>query len=204
MIAFNKDQRKHLRWQNDFVVLLPHIERLLKRAFSRLDPDKRDEAIQCATVFCLLSYMRLHRRGRVHVVTASTLVWYAIKQTKCGRPAVGRMNSKELMSSYGQLRRRLKGSTSQKLASVERGWIEQLVEDKRAPVPDQVAARLDVGAWISTLSNRSKLIAADLASGFTTSETAAKYYLSAGRISQLRRQLQESWMQFSGELAPLN
>ena len=204
MIAFSRDSQKHHSWQNDFVMLLPHIERLLQRAFSRLDPDKRDEAIQCATVFCLLSYKRLHRRGRTHVATASTLVWYAVKQTKCGRPAVGRMNSKELMSSYGQLRRRLKGSSSQTHASVERGWIEQLVEDKRAAVSDQVAARLDFGAWISTLSNRSKRIAADLASGFTTSEAAVKHRLTPGRISQIRRQLQESWLQFAGELAPVN
>ena len=71
MIALNKDTRKHLCWQKDFVVLLPQIERLLKHVFGRLDPDKRDEAIQCSTMFCLLSYMRLHRRGRAHLVMAS-------------------------------------------------------------------------------------------------------------------------------------
>jgi hypothetical protein len=180
---------------------LPQIERRLNRAFCHLDPDKREEAIQCATVFCLLWFMRLHRRGRAHLATAGTLAWYAAKQTKSGRPAVGRMNSKEVMSSYGQLRRRLKGSSSHTHASVERGWIEQIVDDRRAPIPELVAARMDVAVWISTLSRRFRRIAADLARGFTTSETAVRHGLSAGRISQIRRELETSWMQFQDKPA---
>ena len=74
-----------------------------------------------------------------------------------------------------------------------------LVEDKRAPVPDQVAAKMDVGAWFATLTKRMKEIAKDLAFGFSTSEVAAKHGVTAGRISQLRRLLEESWLMFQGE-----
>jgi hypothetical protein len=203
MIAFNRGSRKDCLWQVDFVPLLPQIERLLNRAFSRLDRDKREEAIQCATVFCLLSYMRLHSRGRTHLVTASTLAWYAVKQTKSGRPAVGRMNSKDVLSSYAQWRRGIKVESSH-AGTVQQGWIDELVEDKRAPVLEQVAVKLDAAAWIRTLPRRLTRIAADLALGCTTSETAVKHGLSAGRISQIRRQLESSWNEFQGEATAVN
>ena len=74
-----------------------------------------------------------------------------------------------------------------------------LVEDKRAPVPDQVAAKMDVGAWFATLTKRMKEIAKDLAFGFSTSEVAKKHGVTAGRISQMRRMLEESWLMFQGE-----
>jgi hypothetical protein len=199
MIAVHEDRRYHGGWQQDFVELLPQIEERLKLTFRHLDPDGREEAIQSATVFCLLSFMRLHRRGRAGAVSASNLVWYGVLQVKCGRPAVGRMNSKEVLSLYAQLRRGIKVEPIHTHAPTEPSWIALLVEDKRAPVPDQVAARLDFAAWIHTLSRRFQRIAADLACGFTTSEMAQKYGLSPGRISQIRRELEASWMRFQSK-----
>jgi uncharacterized Zn finger protein (UPF0148 family) len=77
-------------------------------------------------------------------------------------------------------------------------WIATLVLDKRASVSDQVAAKMDVGAWFATLTKRMKGIAKDLAFGCSTSEVAEKHGVTAGRISQLRRTLEESWGQFQG------
>jgi hypothetical protein len=44
-----------------------------------------------------------------------------------------------------------------------------------------------------------KQIAKDLAFGCSTSEVAKKYGVTAGRISQLRRSLEESWATFQQE-----
>ena len=46
------------------------------------------------------------------------------------------------------------------------------------------------------------LIAKDLAFGCSTSEVAEKHGLTAGRISQLRRVLEEWWAAFQQEAAP--
>ncbi len=62
-----------------------------------------------------------------------------------------------------------------------------------------MAAKLDVGAWFATLTKRLKEIATDLAFGFSTSEVAEKHGVTAGRISQLRRMLEESWLAFQQE-----
>jgi hypothetical protein len=62
---------------------------------------------------------------------------------------------------------------------------------------------MDVGAWFATLTKRMKEIAKDLAFGCSTSEVAEKHGVTAGRISQLRRSLEESWAAFQQEAAPV-
>ena len=103
------------------------------------------------------------------------------------------MNGKEPLSRYAQI-----GNGIQ-IEPTHGKWIEMLVEDKRASVPDQVAAKIDVGAWFATLTKRMNEIAKDLAFGCSTSEVAKKYGVTAGRISQMRRTLEESWMVFQGK-----
>ena len=106
------------------------------------------------------------------------------------------MNAKEPLSRYGQI------SNDIQVEREAGNWIHVLVEDKRAPVADQVAARMDVTAWFTTLTKRMMEIAKDLAFGCSTSEVAKKHGVSAGRISQLRRTLEESWNTFQQETAP--
>ena len=194
MIAFN-NERNETTWQSAFVAMLPEIEQKLRLAFSRLDPEAREDAIEEAIVHSLFSYSRLHDQGRADVATASSLAWYSSRHVKRGRPAGGRMNGKEPLSRYGQISNHIE---------VERqtsNWIDTLVEDRRAAVPDQVAAKMDVGAWFATLTKRTKEISKDLAFGCSTSEVARKHGVTAGRISQLRRTLEESWAKFQSEPA---
>ncbi len=106
------------------------------------------------------------------------------------------MNGKDVLSRYAQI-----GNGIQ-IEPRQSDWIETLVEDKRASVADQVAAKLDVSAWFATLTKRMKEIAKDLAFGCSTSEVARKHGVTAGRISQLRRTLEESWAAFQQEAAP--
>jgi len=112
---------------------------------------------------------------------------------KRGRPAAGKMNGKDVLSRYAEIGNRIRVDRSQGQ------WIDVLVFDKRAPILDLVAAKMDVGAWFATLSRRMKRIAKDLAFGCSTSEVAAKHGVTASRISQMRRSLAESWGEFQGE-----
>jgi hypothetical protein len=197
MIAVNIElQDNETNWQSNFVTMLPEIERRLRRAFRNLDSASREESIAEGVVHCLLSFARLHDQDRAEAASASTLAWYAALAVKRGRPAGNRMNGKEPLSRYAQV-----GNGIQ-VEQRHGNWLDLLVEDKRASVPDQVAARMDVGAWLATLSRRMRQIAKDLALGCSTSETARKYGVTAGRISQLRRSLEASWMAFQNEAAP--
>jgi hypothetical protein len=175
-----------MSWQAEFAGMLPELETLFRRQFQWLSGDTREEAIQEAIVSALIAYSRLKERGKAHVATATTLAYYALKHVKRGRPAVGRMSKREPMSRYAQL-----GSGLQREM-----WIADITDDKYAPVPDVVATRLDCRAWFATLPRRIRRIATDLAVGFTTAEMARRYGLTAGRISQIRRELETSWRAF--------
>jgi len=192
MIAFN-DEQNETTWQSNFVSMLPEIEQKLRLAFCRLDPEAREDAIEEGVVHSLLACSRLHEQGRAEVATPSSLAWYSSRHVRRGRPAGGRMNGKEPLSRYGQI------SNDIEVERQTSNWIDTLVEDKRADVADQVAAKMDFRAWFATLTKRMKEIAKDLAFGCSTSEVAKKHGVTAGRISQLRRTLEESWTTFQQE-----
>jgi DNA-binding CsgD family transcriptional regulator len=198
-----KPKQQQSQWQESFVAMLPEIQQRLRRAFRNLDAASRDEAVAEAVVHCLLAYARLHERGRAEVATASTLAFYAARQVRRGRPAAGRMNGKEPLSRYARVKKGFQIERLHNYNARQDRWIDMLVEDKRASVADQVAAKLDVGAWFGTLTQRMKQIARDLAYGFSTSEVAKKHGVTPGRISQLRRALEESWATFQQEAAPV-
>ena len=197
MIAINNEPNgNETSWQTRFVTMLPEIQQRLRQAFRHLDAEAREDSIEEAIVHSLLSYSRLHERGRAESASPSSLAWYATLQVKRGRLAGSRMNGKEPLSRYAQL------GNGIRIEQMQGNWIDAMVEDKRASVTDQVAAKMDVGAWFATLTKRMKEIAKDLAFGFTTSEVAMKYGVSSGRVSQLRRTLEESWAAFQQEAAP--
>jgi hypothetical protein len=198
MIAINNERPvNETEWQSSFVTMLPEIQQRLRRAFRHLDAASREESTAEGVVHCLLSYARLHEQGRAEDATASTLSWYAALAVRRGRPAGSKMNSKEPLSRYAQI-----GNGIQ-VEQRPGNWLDLLVEDKRASVPDQVAAKMDVSDWFATLSRRMKQIARDLACGFSTSEVAEKHGVTPGRISQLRRTLEESWAAFQHESVPV-
>jgi hypothetical protein len=188
-------------WQADFLDLLPEIQQRLYQAFRRRDPATRDEAIADGTVLCLLSYTRLHQQGRAANITAASLTWYAAKQLRSGRSAGCRLNSNEPLALYAQRRRGIRVEPLHESKPHDEMWIDAITQDRRSTVLDQVAAKLDVAAWLSTLCRRTRQIAADLAQGGTTAEVARKYDVTSGRISQLRRELATSWSKFQQEPA---
>jgi hypothetical protein len=202
MIAITADNPSpRTDWQVGFLELLPEIQGRLRQAFRQRDAEAREEAIADGTALCLLAFRQLQKRGGTEHITASNLTWFAAKQIRSGRSASCRLNSNEPLAIYAQQRRgiraqRLHGSTLE-----DRLWIDALVQDRRSSVLDQVAAKLDVAASFKTLRQRTRRIAADLATGCTTSEVAKKHGVTASRISQLRQELAVSWSEFQHEPA---
>ena len=78
---------------------------------------------------------------------------------------------------------------------------ESLLEDRRAGPAETAAARIDTAAWLGSLPVRNRRIAETLATGETTKATAKQHGVTPGRVSQLRRQLETSWLEFQGEAA---
>ena len=203
MIAVdNQRQETQATWQAEFVELLPEIQQRLRHAFRHLDAEAAEDAIEEGVIHALLSYVRLFEQGRAEAASAMSLAWFATKQVKQGRPAVGRLSSREPLSRYAQLGQGFHVERLCTYSQTDDQWIDRIVEDQRASVADQVAVRLDGRAWLATLSGRLRRIAKDLAYGCSTSEVAKQHGVTAGRVSQLRRELHDAWRVFQGELAP--
>jgi hypothetical protein len=86
-----------------------------------------------------------------------------------------------------------------KFDKVEDQWQEVLIEDRRAGPFDIARMKLDFAAWLRSLPCKLRRIAKTLASGQGTVAAAEKFRLSAGRISQCRRELAASWHRFVGD-----
>ena len=59
--------------------------------------------------------------------------------------------------------------------------------------------RLDFAAWLGSLKRRDRRIAETLALGNRTSEVAKKFKVSEGHVSQIGRELAQSWRRFVGD-----
>ena len=78
-------------------------------------------------------------------------------------------------------------------------WRQILIADRKASIPDVAATRIDFAEWLKTLSRRDRRIVNALAQGQATMDVAQEFLVTPGRISQLRRQYERSWMSFQGE-----
>jgi hypothetical protein len=145
---------------------------------------------------CVVAFARLVERGKQSIAYPTVLAMYAVRQIKDGRRVGKRVASRDVCDEHGRIKHNIQlrhiGDPHEQCG----GWKEQLVDNRRTPVPDQAAFRCDFPQWLSSLSARDRRIVDDLAVGERTGDVARKYGVSAGRISQMRGQLKESWEVF--------
>ena len=75
-------------------------------------------------------------------------------------------------------------------------WRQILVEDRRAGPAETAASRIDFADWLRRLPDTLRGVAELLGAGETTGTTARQFKLSAGRVSQMRRELKNRWEEF--------
>jgi hypothetical protein len=160
--------------------------------------------VQETIVRALLDYVRLVERGKEHLAYATPLARYAVAQVRHGRRVGSRMNGCDISSEYCQGQKDLRLESLDKFDEKSGEWQEVLVEDRRSKsTPAEIAAaRIDFAEWLKLLPQRSRFLAQRLATGETTSSAAQWLGVSRGRISQLRRSLEQSWARFCDEPAP--
>ena len=183
-----------------FLSLLPAIREQARFAFRQEEPERRQELIAEVVANCWAAFVRLVERGMIDVVYPTPLAGYAIKQVRDGRRVGAKLNVLDVSSEYAQ---RLKQITVERLDlyDEQKGeWREVLVEDHHAGPAETAAARIDIGEWFDSLPRRKRRIAQTLATGETTKRTARQFRVSPGRISQMRRELQDAWRDFQGEV----
>ena len=186
-------------WQQRFAAMLPTIVGYIVPAFRRLRPEAKEEAIAEAVANCCAAYARLAERGRESLAFATVLAGHAVAQVRVGRQVGGSLNSADISSTYAQRKQQFEVNRLDRYDWGENCWKEILLEDHTTPILDQVCFRLDFPCWLDTLPQRDREVAECLAAGESTSAVAERFGVSLGRISQLRRRLEKSWLEFQGE-----
>jgi DNA-directed RNA polymerase specialized sigma24 family protein len=188
-------------WQQQFLALLPVIINYVAPAFRNLHAEARAEAVQEAVCNAYVAFHRLMGQGRETLVYPTVLARFAVRQVWAGRQVGTRLNVQDVSSPYAQRRKQIRLGRLDRFDPKENRWLEAVVEDHRTPVPEQASFRVDFPAWLKTLSRRDRKVAKCLAAGHSTGEVARRFGISSARVSQLRRELYESWQQFHGEAA---
>ena len=186
-------------WHAAFMRLAPVICREARFAFRQLDPEARAEAIQEVLVAALVTFVRLVELGKPHLAYPTVLARYGIAQYRCGRRVGSRLNIRDVSSPYAQRKKKFVVERLDHFSAKQDVWREVLVEDKRATPADIAAVRIDFADWLKSLSRRRRRIANLLATGESTAAAAKKFRVTPGRISQIRRKLEQSWRTFQGE-----
>ena len=111
------------------------------------------------------------------------------------------MNAHDVTSRYCQQTKEITVDRLDQFDPEQDSWQEVLVEDRQATPADIAVTRIDFAVWLCGLSKYRRQIAKVLARGETTKVTAKRFGVTAGRISQMRREFQEAWREFQGEAA---
>lgn len=202
MIAFARDYHEEPptapAWHAGFLQLLPIIREQLRFLLRKLQPDERAEAMAECIANVAVAYARLYEQGKIDVAYASTLASYAAKHFFAGRRVGNSLNADDVMSPWAQNKRAFRVRSLDRRAP-NGEWREVIVEDRRASPAEVAASRIDIEDWLDNLPLLKRGVAETLGTGVTTKETASRFSVTPGRISQLRKELAESWDSFQAQ-----
>jgi len=188
--------------RDQFSQMIPALRRQIA-VQSRLVPRSQREEFQAnALALACVMFWRLVQRERGDLASPTPLATYACRQTREGRMCGTSANVRDLTSRYCQHKTGVRGHSLQQRDPETGDWQELVVEDRQASPADVAATRIDFREWLATLSPKQREIAEWLAQGETTQAVARRFRVSAGRISQLRRELQASWEAFQEPRRP--
>jgi hypothetical protein len=196
------------QWQEGFLQVLPAVETHAKIQFRRLPVQQREDAIQEAIASAVVAYRRLAAQGRLHVAHPGTIATNAVHHVRNGRHVGGHQDgARDAMSSACHRRHGLEVVSYDRhrfpssLRNGTDGWRQLVLADRKVPVPDLAAFRVDFGQWFQMRSRRDRSIISALIGGEQPSGVAERFGITRGRVSQLRRSYEQEWRTFQGEAA---
>lgn len=183
------------RLKQEFLCLLPDIERYARHVFRRCRAQDRDELVAETTARVWLWFLRLSARGKDPKAIFSPLLRFAVLAVKDYRRVGARKNSRELCHRAKRDGLRICSLEDRDDRSGS-PWKAIVAEAKAFSPADAAVARLDIELWLRSETVRKRAVANALAVGERPSAIAARLRVSCGRLSQLRKELWESWQRF--------
>lgn len=187
------------RWHRVFLSMLPKIVRHARIAFRHLRGQDYHDAIQETIANAFVAFKALVSRGKMSLAYPTVLAKYATAQIKDGRRVGSSLNVQEILSPYAQKAKRFKVERLDKHdQDDENAWCEILIEDRHAGPAQTACTRIDFESWLASLPCRHRRIAQYLSLGHRTADASRKFKVSAGRVSQIRKELSRSWGDYTG------
>jgi hypothetical protein len=186
-----------------FLAMLPRIRRQAAYYLRHVSKEDRAEAIQEVVACAFVSYLRLIERGKAGRAYAGPLARYGAYQYFGGRRVGNSMNGHDVSSDYCQRRKGIMVEQLDRYDDLTSEWEQLVVEDRHSTPAEVASTRIDFGAWLESLPERTRHVAETLATGEATSHVARMFGCSPARISQLRRELYRGWLAFTGDVAPV-
>ena len=199
-----------------FLALAPRIESHARVAFRHITcPQRQDDCIAETLALSWRWFLRLAEQGKDAADFVSALATLATRAVKSGRKLTGQEKAKDVLSSVAQRRHgfvveRLPISTRTAMTDlygdpqgqeVLDAYEERLADNTVTPPPDAAAFRIDFPQWLAQWSDRDRRIIGDMMRDERTRDLAAKYGVTAGRVSQWRQAYREDWNRFHGEVS---
>ncbi|MEI8372727.1 MAG: hypothetical protein WCJ35_07825 [Planctomycetota bacterium] len=186
--------------------MMPSIKKHARGAFRYLRPEEKEECVQNVLANTWAALVGLARRGRLDRAFPSVLAKFAEKQTRDHRITGGHLAVKDVLSPYCQAKKHVRVTRLDRYDHVNECWnnpeescSDLLAESRNTTPADLAASRIDFGTWLKLLPYRQRRIAKFLSVGNRTADTAKKFKVSAGRISQIRKELADNWSKFIGD-----
>jgi hypothetical protein len=186
-----------------FLAHLPRFEAHARFTFRRVEcPHARADRVAETVALAWRHFAALSRRGKRPEEFVTTLALRCSQAVKAGRKLVGCETGQDVLSPVAQVRHGLRVT---RLPDHDREpdrhplpgeLADALADNTRSAVPEQAAFRLDFPRWRASLRRRDRKILDALAGGERTADAARRFKISPGRISQLRREFEQSWREF--------
>ncbi len=186
----------------------PEFEQALPRIVTRANVSfrfvrcshQKSEYIAEVVALSWIWWQRLRHAGKNPATFVSTLAGYAARAVAGGRRLCRAEAANDALSRRAQCRHGFTTVPIQTSGNASLDSFRDAIKgNTRTPVFEQAAFRCDFPIWLATLSDRDRSLVGDLMQRERTGALARKYGLTAGRISQLRRQFHLDWTAFVGD-----
>ena len=194
--------------QQQFTAYLPAIDNAARFAFRRRRRQDREEALAEARAAAWSAWAGLLRRGKDPVEVGVTgIAANAVRNVRQGRRIGNRNCGRGAMDIQHPRVRRAMGLrvvAFDELAGPRVGsWCDWLAEDNRVTPADQAIFHLDYQAWLAGLAEPKQRVAELLVEGHEPGLVARVLGVSPPRVTQLRHELEGSWLAFQGGTTPV-
>jgi len=197
-----------------FLALLPKLQTHAAISFRDVTcPDRRADLVNEVVALAWQWLIRLHARGADTSRFPTAIARLAARAVRSGRRLCGQEKTRDVLSRSAQRRHGftvepLSSSTRRSFADIHAvvkgqqaldAYEERLADNTVSPPPEAAAFRIDFPRFLADLSPRDRELAMYLSLGHGGKRAAARFGVSAGRVSQLRRRWATGWRRFQGE-----